>query len=126
VANISYNVSFHGFLRKTGNAKIDHPTNGPTIDLGFGDDKKSAADNVWDLYNHGSISGYNTWIDWNWIKNNYPNYIDVIENKIHNSPEFVNVLGKFTYNYSTSSMRDGLTSPLYPLSTIMQPEIFQP
>lgn len=117
-ANLSYNVSFHGILKRTGNAKIDHPNNGTIVDLSFGDDKKSAAETLWDLYTHGNITGYNAWIDWGWIKNTYSNCKDVIENKIYNSPEFVNVTGKFSCSYIMTYMRDGLTTQTSPLAVV--------
>ncbi|MTK11006.1 MAG: aerolysin family beta-barrel pore-forming toxin [Clostridiaceae bacterium] len=69
---VSYTITFHGFLRWSGNARTDHPQDRPTVDVTFGDKDKniSAVEDIMSKYNHRNISGFSNW-DWTWIENNY-------------------------------------------------------
>jgi hypothetical protein len=67
VARITFDVSFYGFLRWSGNARSDHPTNRPFVTAKFGTDSTSGLDVILDQYDHAYIANYSGW-DWDWIK----------------------------------------------------------
>jgi hypothetical protein len=66
VANVTFDVSFYGFLRYTGNANINHPTDRPFITQSFNSGGLSGLEAIVDLYDHSFIGG-GDW-DWDWIK----------------------------------------------------------
>lgn len=68
---LKYSTEFNGFLRWSGNAHKDHPTNRPTVTHQFGSaDGLSSSQKILDEYDHAHIPGYSTW-DWNWMKNEF-------------------------------------------------------
>lgn len=68
---VDFTITYHGFLRYSDNARTDHPSNRPTIDLTFGKPGvKSATEDILDQYTHRDIPGYSNW-DWNWLINKY-------------------------------------------------------
>lgn len=105
-ANVTYNVTLVGFLKESGNAKLDHPTDDRFVELTLGDNKMSAANALYDLYQKSGTSGYNSFIDWNWLKVNNSNYKDIVESKIYKSPEFLNVNGQVSYSGSVTQLRN--------------------
>ncbi|MCD3351871.1 aerolysin family beta-barrel pore-forming toxin [Clostridium botulinum D/C] len=67
---MEYDIEFTGFLRYTGNARKDHPTDRPTISFKLGGKNgMSAVEHLRDLYKHKNINGYSNW-DWKWIEDN--------------------------------------------------------
>lgn len=69
---VSYTITFHGFLRWSGNARTDHPQDRPTVDVTFGDKDKniSAVEDIMSKYNNRNIPGFSNW-DWKWIEDHY-------------------------------------------------------
>ncbi|CAM2867163.1 aerolysin family beta-barrel pore-forming toxin [Hathewaya histolytica] len=68
---MEYDIEFFGFLRYTGNARKDHPTDRPSVSVKFGGkNNMSAVDHIIDLYKHKDINGYSEW-DWNWVEENF-------------------------------------------------------
>lgn len=68
---LSYNATFDNFLRYSGNARNDHPTNRPTYVYKFGGTNGlNAGEDMLDQYVNRNISGYGEW-DWNWMINNF-------------------------------------------------------
>jgi hypothetical protein len=116
-ARILYSVKFEGFLRWSGNARLDHPGNRPTVALKLGNATTSAAEYIYDLYTHRNIQGYNQWIDWNYLENQ-SDMRYLVEYSLYNSPEVSLVEGKFTYKGISTSMRAGEPVPLYPLQKV--------
>ena len=66
-ANMSYDVTFYGFLRHGGNAWHTHPTNRPYLShkftIGRESDKSADIPYQWD---HRYIPGETKWWDWSW------------------------------------------------------------
>ncbi len=71
-ADLSYDISFNGFLRYSGNAWITHPTNRPnkkhTFTIGRDSDKSRDIDYQWE---HRYIPGEAKWWDWSWTIEQY-------------------------------------------------------
>lgn len=67
VAYVSFDVSFYGFLRWSGNARKDHPTNRPFMTATFGSSNLSGLEAILDQYDHSNIPGYSNW-DWDFVK----------------------------------------------------------
>lgn len=69
-ANMSYDVNFTGFLRFSGNALSNHPTNRPTVShtftMGTNSEKQANIRYQWD---HRYIPGEMKWWDWSWAIN---------------------------------------------------------
>ncbi|MDH5976636.1 aerolysin family beta-barrel pore-forming toxin [Vibrio splendidus] len=68
--NMSYDVSFTGFLRYSGNALSSHPTNRPTVSHTFtmGTTSEDQA-NIRYQWDHRYIPGEMKWWDWSWAIN---------------------------------------------------------
>ncbi|WP_372384304.1 aerolysin family beta-barrel pore-forming toxin [Vibrio sp. BS-M-Sm-2] len=68
--NIGYDVNFTGFLRFSGNALSNHPTNRPTVShtftMGTNSEKQANIRYQWD---HRYIPGEMKWWDWSWAIN---------------------------------------------------------
>ena len=71
-ANISYDVTFNGFLRWGGNAWFTHPSNRPnhthTFTMGRASNHSADLRYQWD---HRYINGEVKWWDWSWAINEY-------------------------------------------------------
>ncbi|MEZ8037609.1 aerolysin family beta-barrel pore-forming toxin [Vibrio crassostreae] len=69
-ANMSYDVNFTGFLRFSGNALSNHPTNRPTVSHTFtmGTNSEEQA-NIRYQWDHRYIPGEMKWWDWSWAIN---------------------------------------------------------
>lgn len=69
---VEYTLTLSGFMRWGGNARTDHPTNRPWEDFtlgkvdGNGNIVKSAAEDLFDQFDHKDIPGYSKW-DWNQV-----------------------------------------------------------
>ncbi|WP_146491225.1 aerolysin family beta-barrel pore-forming toxin [Vibrio sp. T20] len=68
--NIGYDVNFTGFLRFSGNALSNHPTNRPTVSHTFtmGTNSEEQA-NIRYQWDHRYIPGEMKWWDWSWAIN---------------------------------------------------------
>ena len=111
-AFISFNVSFSGFLRWSGNARKDHPTDRPFVTVNFGDDSKSAYEDIVDKYNHRNIPSYSEW-DWAWIYNNdFASWMDAVLSSFMGGIG-VTLTGKFTNVKGTNvEIKAGEPQPL--------------
>ncbi|MCL9781326.1 aerolysin family beta-barrel pore-forming toxin [Vibrio sp. S4M6] len=70
-AYLSYNIDLEGFLRWSGNARSDHPTDRPYITYSFGkNDGLNGPQQVLDEYQHSYIEGYSVW-DWQWMSEEF-------------------------------------------------------
>ncbi|OOF25346.1 aerolysin family beta-barrel pore-forming toxin [Salinivibrio sp. IB872] len=71
-ADISYDVTFDGFLRWSGNAWHSHPENRPTLSHTFtmGRGSEPSADIAYQ-WHHRYIPGEAKWWDWNWAIEKY-------------------------------------------------------
>lgn len=68
---MDYDVTFENFLRWSGNARVDHPTNRPWEVYTFGERNGfNAAEDTLDQYLHRDINGYSQW-DWDWMINEF-------------------------------------------------------
>ena len=69
-AEMSYDVNFTGFLRFSGNALSNHPTNRPTVSHTFtmGTNSEEQA-NIRYQWDHRYIPGEMKWWDWSWAIN---------------------------------------------------------
>ncbi len=72
IANLAFDITFKGFLRYGGNARVDHPTDRPTVSVTFGTESLSGWEHILDQYEHRNITGYSQW-DWNWAMENQLN-----------------------------------------------------
>jgi hypothetical protein len=66
LAYLSFNITFDGFLRYSGNAHTSHPTDRPFHSVTFGNDTISGLQHILDQYDHRHIPNYSQW-DWNWV-----------------------------------------------------------
>lgn len=118
--SIQFSVTYHGFLRWDGNARLDHTVDRPFVTVTFGalDGSKSAAEEIMDQYKHADIPGYSDW-DWNWMKKNFGGTVEDVVTAI--GPNFVtaDIPGKFT---DVKGMRCEIRAhdpvPLPPVSAI--------
>jgi len=92
---IEFNVKFYNFLRWSGNARNDHPEDRPFYLVTFGNDSKSAFEDIVDKYDHRNISGYSKW-DWNWIEENFKSTLDNVINFFRNDPVTAEIPGQFS------------------------------
>ncbi len=68
---LGYNVTLENFLRWSGNARTDHPTDRPWETFKFGGrNNLNAAEDILDQYVHRDINGYGQW-DWPWMLNQF-------------------------------------------------------
>ncbi|WDV44999.1 aerolysin family beta-barrel pore-forming toxin [Clostridiaceae bacterium M8S5] len=92
---MEYDITFHGFLRYSGNARKDHPKKRPFVDVTFGNKDKSAQEQIQDIYEHRDISGYSDW-DWSWMEKEFgADNVKIVASHICR-PRGAEVDGKFT------------------------------
>ena len=65
-AKLAFKVTFSGFMRWSGNARVDHPSDRPTQNFTFGTDSLTACEHIVDLFDHRDQPGYSGW-DWEWV-----------------------------------------------------------
>ncbi|WDV44998.1 aerolysin family beta-barrel pore-forming toxin [Clostridiaceae bacterium M8S5] len=92
---MEYDITFHGFLRYSGNARNDHPKKRPFVDVTFGNKDKSAQEQIQDIYEHRDINGYSDW-DWSWMEKEFgADNVKIVVSQICR-PRGAEVDGKFT------------------------------
>lgn len=96
-ANISYDVTFEGFLRWSGNAWHTHPDDRPNLSHTFtmGRDSEPSAD-IRYQWDHRDDSFFVKWWDWNWAINEFG--LNVMQNQTGRSlrPFYSYVSGDFS------------------------------
>lgn len=118
-AEILYDITYKGFLRYTGNARTDHPTDRPTVEVTFGNNGIGGWQQVKDQYEHRNIKGYSQW-DWDWAEQNGdPNFNDLMT-KVDPSSE-VFITGSFSVTVDVSTTFEA--SDNMPIGTVPGPSM---
>ncbi|WDV45465.1 aerolysin family beta-barrel pore-forming toxin [Clostridiaceae bacterium M8S5] len=67
---MDYDITFSGFLRWGGNARVDHPKHRPFVNVTFGQGDLTAQEEIKRMYQNRHIPGYSEW-DWYWMENQF-------------------------------------------------------
>ena len=97
-ANIymDYDITFSGFLRWGGNARTDHPTDRPFVNVTFGAGDLTAPEEIERIYTNRSIPGYSQW-DFAWMENEFgAGNVKSLVTALAKQPLGATIDGKFT------------------------------
>ncbi|MFP2904909.1 aerolysin family beta-barrel pore-forming toxin [Pyxidicoccus sp. 3LFB2] len=110
LAYLSFDVTFHGFLRHSGNAHTSHPTNRPFHTVTFGGENISGLQDIVQQYDFRHIPNYSQW-DWNWV-NSFDSYAPSMMNFFRQGIT-APITGRFSGVKGTyTDFREGEAQPL--------------